>query len=116
MQRSRETGSTVMTHRSCSIALMCGLALTAAARDAAAAFIPVTTLVQKISSTGGCSLQEAIYSANLHSNIAIDLAINVQIAFGLHAPAPSGASSIAFANPGRSNELMNRRVTLRLCR
>jgi hypothetical protein len=31
----------------------------------------VTTLQQKISSTGGCSLQEAIYSANLNNNIAV---------------------------------------------
>jgi hypothetical protein len=35
--------------------------------------IPVTTKVQKVSSTGGCSLQEAIYSANLHTNAAVDL-------------------------------------------
>lgn len=32
----------------------------------------VTTTVDKISSTGGCSLQEAIYSANLENNIAVD--------------------------------------------
>jgi hypothetical protein len=32
----------------------------------------VTTLEDKISSTGGCSLQEAIYSANFDNNIAID--------------------------------------------
>jgi len=31
----------------------------------------VTTLQQKISSTGGCSLQEAIYSANLHDSVAV---------------------------------------------
>ena len=40
-------------------------------REAASAVIPVTTVVQKISSTGGCSLQEAIYSANFDSNVAI---------------------------------------------
>src|ERR1041385_5295259 len=39
---------------------------------ASGARIYVTTLQQKISESGGCSLQEAIYSANLHSNIAID--------------------------------------------
>src|SRR6266496_4318686 len=36
------------------------------------ATIYVTTVDQKISDSGGCSLQEAIYSANFHSNIAID--------------------------------------------
>jgi hypothetical protein len=41
------------------------------AREAASAVIPVTTVEQKISATGGCSLQEAIYSANFDSNIAI---------------------------------------------
>ncbi|HEY6334050.1 MAG TPA: HYR domain-containing protein [Blastocatellia bacterium] len=36
--------------------------------------IMVTTTAQKIGAqgTGGCSLQEAIYSANLHTNMAID--------------------------------------------
>ncbi len=53
------------------LALACILLLGASARDAAGAFIPVTTLQQKISSTGGCSLQEAIYSSILQSNIAI---------------------------------------------
>ncbi len=37
-----------------------------------AATIFVTTLSDKISSTGGCSLKEAIHSANFDSNIAID--------------------------------------------
>ena len=37
-----------------------------------AADIPVTSLTQKISSSGGCSLQEAIFSANFDNNIAID--------------------------------------------
>ena len=32
----------------------------------------VTSIVQKVSSTGGCSVQEAIYSVNLHTNPAID--------------------------------------------
>jgi hypothetical protein len=36
------------------------------------AIIFVTTLEDKISSRGGCSLQEAIYSANFDNNIAID--------------------------------------------
>jgi hypothetical protein len=40
-------------------------------RPAAGAVIPVTTLTQKISASGGCSLQEAIYSANSDSNSAI---------------------------------------------
>jgi hypothetical protein len=40
-------------------------------RDAVAAVIPVTTSSQKISSSGGCSLQEAIFSANFDSNLAI---------------------------------------------
>jgi Divergent InlB B-repeat domain len=41
------------------------------AGEAAAAIIPVTTAIQKISSSGGCSLQEAIYSANFDNNVAI---------------------------------------------
>lgn len=36
-----------------------------------AGVIFVTTLEQKISSTGGCSLQEAIYAANFNLNLAI---------------------------------------------
>jgi hypothetical protein len=47
--------------------------------DAASAVIPVTTTVQKISSTGGCSLQEAIYSANLDNNVAISSSTSVEI-------------------------------------
>ena len=39
--------------------------------NASAAIIPVTTVQQKISGSGGCSLQEAIYSANLDDNVAI---------------------------------------------
>ncbi len=39
--------------------------------ETAGAVIPVTTVEQKISATGGCSLQEAIYSANLDNNVAI---------------------------------------------
>jgi Divergent InlB B-repeat domain len=37
-----------------------------------AAYIYVTTIQDKISSTGGCSVKEAIYSANFDNNIAID--------------------------------------------
>ncbi len=37
----------------------------------AAKIIYVTTLQDKISSTGGCSLKEAIYSANFDDNLAI---------------------------------------------
>ncbi|HKN61700.1 MAG TPA: choice-of-anchor Q domain-containing protein [Candidatus Acidoferrales bacterium] len=41
------------------------------AQRAAANIIYVTTLADKISTTGGCSLKEAIYSANFESNLAI---------------------------------------------
>jgi hypothetical protein len=41
------------------------------ARPASANIIYVTTLVDKISDTGGCSLKEAIYSSNFHTNQAI---------------------------------------------
>ena len=47
------------------------LVLGPAARTAGGATIFVTSLDQKISSTGGCSLQEAIYSSNLQTNQAI---------------------------------------------
>ena len=40
-------------------------------REAASAIIPVTTTQQKINGFGGCSLQEAIFSANFDSNVAI---------------------------------------------
>src|SRR6266404_5226019 len=42
------------------------------ARATTGATIHVTTLDQKISGSGGCSLEEAIYSSNFHANIAID--------------------------------------------
>ena len=45
--------------------------LVAGGRGAAGAVIPVTTVEQKISSAGGCSLQEAIFSANFDNNVAI---------------------------------------------
>jgi Divergent InlB B-repeat domain len=41
-------------------------------RRSEAAVIYVTTVQDKISGTGGCSLKEAIYSANFDNNIAID--------------------------------------------
>jgi hypothetical protein len=40
---------------------------------ARAVTIYVTSTVQKVGSTGGCSLQEATYSANLHTNAAVDI-------------------------------------------
>jgi hypothetical protein len=40
--------------------------------SAHASNIFVTTTTQKISASGGCSLQEAVYSANFDNNIAID--------------------------------------------
>jgi uncharacterized repeat protein (TIGR02543 family) len=42
------------------------------AQRAAANIIYVTTLDDKISTTGGCSLKEAIYSATLGNNVAVD--------------------------------------------
>jgi len=39
--------------------------------EASGATIYVTSLVDKVSSTGGCSLKEAIFSANFHNNIAV---------------------------------------------
>jgi Divergent InlB B-repeat domain len=42
-----------------------------AAGSALGAVIPVTSLSQKISSSNGCSLQEAIFSANFDNNVAI---------------------------------------------
>lgn len=41
------------------------------ARPASANIIYVTTLVDKVSDSGGCSLKEAIYSSNFHINLAI---------------------------------------------
>jgi hypothetical protein len=42
-----------------------------APRDAAAATIFVTTTQQKITGSGGCSLQEAIWASRLHQSVAI---------------------------------------------
>jgi hypothetical protein len=47
------------------------MALGPGSLTASGAIIYVTTLEDKISSTGGCSLKEAIYSANFDSNLAI---------------------------------------------
>jgi CSLREA domain-containing protein len=67
------------------IAVRIGLALiffaSSFARSASANVIYVTTLTDKVSGTGGCSLKEAIYSATLHDTldgvhgIAIDYTI-----------------------------------------
>jgi len=48
------------------------LALSGVNRCAYGAYIFVTSMQSKVSATGGCSLQEAIYSANFDLNIAID--------------------------------------------
>jgi len=47
-----------------------GLAQSGAAQTGS--FISVTTTADKISSSGGCSLKEAIYSANFNNNVAVD--------------------------------------------
>jgi len=44
----------------------------AGTHEARAALIPVTTLQQKTNGIGGCSLQEAIYSANFDASLAIN--------------------------------------------
>ncbi len=49
---------------------MLGLAQPGAAQTGS--FISVTTTADKISSSGGCSLKEAIYSANFKNNVAVD--------------------------------------------
>jgi hypothetical protein len=55
--------------RALSFALICVSVLGMAARDAAGATIYVTTLEQKITTSGGCSLQEAIYSSVFHDSL-----------------------------------------------
>jgi hypothetical protein len=53
-----------MTKSSCAVtarAVGCLVALLAGAGEAQSAVIPVTTAKQKIGSSGGCSLQEAIF-------------------------------------------------------
>jgi hypothetical protein len=56
--------------RTASLAVVLAMVL-AGARPVAGAVIPVTTVQQKITSTGGCSLQEAIYSANYDASVAV---------------------------------------------
>ena len=51
-----------------------------AGQSAAANTIYVTTTAQKISSMDGCSLQEAIYSANFDNNLAIDALVEAVVA------------------------------------
>ena len=50
----------------------CVLGAGAMPESGLAAEIRVTTTTQEITGTGGCSLQEAIYSANFDRNVAID--------------------------------------------
>ncbi|HWW14797.1 MAG TPA: choice-of-anchor Q domain-containing protein [Candidatus Dormibacteraeota bacterium] len=55
------------------VALATALLVTLGAADRATGnIIFVTTSEQKITTSGGCSLQEAIYSANFHNNVAIN--------------------------------------------
>ncbi|HJU21869.1 MAG TPA: hypothetical protein VJ891_05120, partial [Casimicrobiaceae bacterium] len=60
-------------HRLAGVLLIVGSAFMSsfAARDAAAATIFVTSTQQKISGSGGCSLQEAIWASRLHQSVAI---------------------------------------------
>jgi Divergent InlB B-repeat domain len=51
---------------------LCLVLLTLASGSAAQNVIYVTTIEDKVSSVGGCSLKEAIYSANLQTNAAVD--------------------------------------------
>ena len=52
--------------------------------------IYVTSLEDKISETGGCSLAEAIYSANLDNNVAVDKLVETTPA-GSIAPMTGGS-------------------------
>ncbi len=58
-----------------------------------AANIFVTTTAQKVSSSGGCSLQEAIFSANRHQNTAIS-------GYGQFGPAQVITTQCAAGTPG----------------
>jgi hypothetical protein len=51
---------------------LCLVLLTLSSGSAAQNVIYVTTIEDKVSSVGGCSLKEAIYSANLQTNAAVD--------------------------------------------
>jgi len=64
--------SAIDTRKKCPILVIWASALLLIwAHDARGAIIPVTTTDQKIDGRVGCSLQEAIYSANFDSNVAI---------------------------------------------
>ena len=66
----------------------------AGVRPAAGAVIPVTTVKQKISSTGGCSLQEAIYSANYDASVAVIFNGTTPVLIPTQCVAGSGDDSI----------------------
>ena len=66
----------------------------AGARPVAGAVIPVTTVQQKISSTGGCSLQEAIYSANYDASVAVIFNGTTPVLIQTQCVAGSGDDSI----------------------
>jgi len=66
----------------------------AGARPVAGAVIPVTTVQQKISSTGGCSLQEAIYSANYDASVAFKYNGTTPVMIQTQCVAGSGDDSI----------------------
>jgi Divergent InlB B-repeat domain len=59
------------TARNLAVPILMLAILFAGVGEAAGAVIPVTTVEQKINGLGGCSLQEAIYSANFDTNLAI---------------------------------------------
>ena len=56
--------------------------------------IPVTTVQQKITSTGGCSLQEAIYSANYDASVAVRFSGTNPVIIPTQCVAGSGDDSI----------------------
>jgi len=66
----------------------------AGARPVAGAVIPVTTVEQKISSAGGCSLQEAIYSANYDASVAVQYVGTTAVLIQTQCVAGSGDDSI----------------------
>jgi hypothetical protein len=61
-----------VTHRQSIFVDPLGLSAKSQPATPAGATIVVTDLTQKVSSSGGCSLPEAIYAANFDRNIAID--------------------------------------------
>ena len=60
----------------------------------AGAVIAVTTVQQKITSTGGCSLQEAIYSANYDASVAVRFNGTTPVLIPTQCVAGSGDDSI----------------------